>query len=485
MRRARVLIVDDERASRAVIASALDGLELDVVECASAEEALAAVTDAPDAIVLDLMMPGIDGIELCRMLRGAVATRDVPILMLTAHTGREQKLSALEAGVDDFLAKPLDRLELRTRIAAICRLNRYRRVLEERQRLDSLVSLSPNGVLVVDGMSGCVRFANDRAGEMFGAPLEGRTLGEVLGDQATDTVSRFFAQARSRTDLIPQMEPWTLNHGAYECTVAGGIVDWMGEPAMQLVITDITALRRFEQEVHRLERMETTVRLSASVAHDFATVLQICLVHLRTLSGPAARDASEAAISEMHAAIRRGTQITRDLLSFSRRGIERPGGDCDAAAVATDLSRMLDALLPRTITLALTVPEVPCRVGIADYQLEQALVNLATNARDAMEGKGALTMTVAPSAETAEWVEVTVCDTGAGIEPRVLARLGEPFVSTKAEGQGTGLGLWSVMRMVEGAGGRCVFESAPGQGTTVRLHLPPPPAIEVSALRAV
>jgi signal transduction histidine kinase len=248
---------------------------------------------------------------------------------------------------------------------------------------------------------------------------------------------------------------------------------------MQLVITDITALRRFEQEVHRLERMETTVRLSASVAHDFATVLQICLVHLRTLSGPAARDASEAAISEMHAAIRRGTQITRDLLSFSRRGIERPGGDCDAAAVATDLSRMLDALLPRTITLALTVPEVPCRVGIADYQLEQALVNLATNARDA------LTMTVAPSAETAEWVEVTVCDTGAGIEPRVLARLGEPFVSTKAEGQGTGLGLWSVMRMVEGAGGRCVFESAPGQGTTVRLHLPPPPAIEVSALRAV
>lgn len=485
MRRARVLIVDDEIASRAVIASALDGLGLDVMECASADEALAAVADPPDAIVLDLMMPGIDGIELCRRLRSAAATRDVPILMLTAHTGREQKLSALEAGVDDFLSKPLDRLELRTRIAAICRLNRYRRVLEERQRLDSLVSLSPNGVLVVESTSGCVRFANARAEEMFGAALDGRTLGDMLGPDATDTVASHFARSRTLHAAAAPMEPWTLSHGAHDYTVAGGIVDWMGEPAMQLVITDITALRRFEEEVHRLERMETTARLSASVAHDFATVLQICLVHLRTLSGPAARDASQAAISEMHAAIRRGTQITRDLLSFSRRGLEQPGGACDAAVVVTDLSRMLDALLPRTMTLVLTVSETPCRVGIADYQLEQVLVNLATNARDAMEGKGVLTMSVLPGSEAPDWTEVTVRDTGGGIEPRVQARLGEPFVSTKEDGQGTGLGLWSVIRMVEGAGGRCVFDSVPGTGTTVRLHLPPPPAAEVAALRAV
>ena len=483
MRRARVLIVDDEGASRAVVASALKGLELDVVEADSAASALEAVTDPPDAIVLDLMMPGIDGIELCRMLRNAASTRDVPILMLTAHTGREQKLLALEAGVDDFLAKPLDRLELRTRISTICRLNRYRRVLEERQRLDSLVALSPNGVLVVDGLAGRVRFANERAEALFGAPLVGRPLSAVLGDEGTDAVRRFFAQERTGPDVAPQMEPWTLSHEDGEYTVTGGLVDWMRERAVQLVVTDMTALRHFEREVHRLERMEVTVRLSASVAHDFATVLQICLVHLRTLSGPAAREASAAAIAEMHQAIRRGTQITRDLLSFSRRGVERPGGNCDAAAVAKDIARLLDALLPRTIVLTVTAPEGPCPVGIADYQLEQALVNLATNARDAISGEGALTISVAPNADLEGWIDVVVSDTGCGMDPRVQVRIGEPFVSTKAEGQGTGLGLWSVQRMIEGAGARWSIESAPGQGTTVRVHLPP--AVENVPLSAV
>lgn len=485
MRRARVLIVDDERASRAVIASALAGLDLDVVECASAEEALAAVTDAPDAMVLDLMMPGVDGIELCRTLRGADATRDVPILMLTAHSGREQKLRALAAGVDDFLAKPLDRLELRTRIAAICRLNRYRRVLEDRQRLDSLVSLSPSGVLVVHGASLRVEFANDRAVALFGPSLVGRALHEVIGETGSGMVAGFVAQASQRLEAAAPMEPWLLRHGADECSVTGGFVEWMGDRAMQLVVTDVTALRRFEREVHRLERMESTVRLSASVAHDFATVLQVCMVHLRTLSGPAPREAAQAAIGEMHQAIRRGSQITRDLLSFSRRGVERPGGHCDAGAVVTDIARLLEALLPRTITLTLTVPDVPCHVGIADYQLEQVLVNLATNARDAIAGQGALTIEVAAGLHGPGWVDVVVRDTGTGIDPRVQGRIGEPFVSTKADGQGTGLGLWSVLRMVDGAGGRWAFDTAPGQGTTVRLHLPPPPASERVPLHAV
>lgn len=473
MRRPRVLVVDDERASRLVVVSALEGLDLDVVECESALEALQAVSDPPDAIVLDLMMPGVDGLELCRRLRASDDTRDVPILMLTAHTGRPEKLRALEAGVDDFLAKPLDRLEMRTRITAICRLNRYRRVLEERQRLDSLVSLSPNGVLVVRGASGRVCFANERAKVLFGESIMDATIAAVLGDKAAAAAARMLEHARTGTIGPADAEPWSAKAGAFDCSVAGGVVVWEGEPALQLVVTDITALQRFEKEVHRLERMETTARLSASISHDFATVLQVCLVHLRTLSGPASADASRMAITEMQQAIRRGTQITRDLLGFSRRGVERPGGNCDASAVARDMARLLEALLPRTVSITLRVPDHACPVGVADYQLEQAIVNLATNARDAMAGRGQLTLTVAPSAEAPGWIDVSVRDTGAGMDPRLLARIGEPFVSTKAEGQGTGLGLWSVLRMLQGADGRWDIDTAPGVGTTVQMHLPP------------
>ncbi len=473
MRRSRVLIVDDERASRLVVASALEGLDLDVVSCASGAEALLAVADPPDAIVLDLMMPDMDGLELCRLLRSADATRDVPILMLTAHTGRAEKLHALEAGADDFLSKPLDRLELRTRITAICRLNRFRRVLEERQRLDSLVSLSPNAVLVVEGATGHICFANDRAESLFGLPLLGVPLGEVLGAEGVGAVARLLEQARSGYAAASDDAPWSVTRGESECSVSGGVVEWMGAMAVQLVVTDISALRRFEREVHRLERMETTARLSASIAHDFATVLQVCLVHLRTLSAPASPEASRLAVTEMQQAIRRGTQITRDLLGFSRRGVERPGGNCDAGAVVADVVRLLDALLPRTVRISVVAPESPCLVGVADYQLEQALVNLATNARDAMTGKGDLVITVRPSDDTEGWVEVSVRDTGSGIDPSVRSRIGEPFVSTKEEGQGTGLGLWSVMRMLEGAGGRWLVDTEVGRGTTVRMVLPP------------
>ncbi len=474
MRRPRVIIVDDEKASRAVVQSALAGLDIDLVECASADEALAAVADPPDVMVVDLMMPGMDGLELTERLRLAGATRDVPVLMLTAHTGRQEKLRALEAGVDDFLSKPVDRLELRTRVSAICRFNRVRRVLEERQRLDSLVSLSPNGVLVVDGASGQIRFANARAEELLGAPLVDRTLPDVLGDgPARDAAGVLLAQIRDGVPMVTDAASWALASGARVCDVVAGRVEWIGEPALQLVLTDVTALRKFAREVHNHERLETTARMAASVAHDFATVLQVCIVHLRTLSGPAPMDVAQLAIVEMRNAIRRGSQLTRDLLGFTRRGTELPGGNCDATVVATDTARLLPSLVPLTITVELSVPSVPCLVGIADYQLEQALVNLATNARDAMPAGGVLAISVAPRASGDGWVEITVRDSGTGMDPRVRDRLGEPFVSTKAEGQGTGLGLWSVRRMLDGAHGSWDIDTEPGRGTTVRLLLPP------------
>lgn len=476
MKKPRILIVDDEEASRLVASSALTGLDVEVVTCASAAEALAALATPADAVVLDLMMPGVDGMELCRVLRSREETRDVPVLMLTAYSGRQEKLLALDAGVDDFLAKPVDRLELRTRIAAICRFNRYRRVLEDRQRLDSLVSLSPNGVLVVDASTDRICFANERAESQLGAPLVGRPLAEVLDETARHTVSDLFFAARGgpfRGEGAGAGESRLVTHEGREFSVTAGTITWMGEPALQLVFTEISALRRFEREVHRLERLDTTARLSASVAHDFATVLQVCTVHLQTLSGPAPVDESQLAISEMRHALRRGSQMTRDLLGFSRRGQEAPAGNCDATAVVAEVARLLDALVPLTVKVELSLPNAPCPVNVADYQLEQAVVNLATNARDAMPAGGVLSISVSLSARGDGWVEVTVRDTGCGMDPRVRSRLGEPFVSTKPEGQGTGLGFWSVRRMVEGANGTWSCESEPGMGTAVHLQLPP------------
>ena len=181
----------------------------------------------------------------------------------------------------------------------------------------------------------------------------------------------------------------------------------------------------------------------------------------------------------MHQALRRGTRLTRDLLAFTRRSaVERPGGVCNGGAVCRDTVQMLTTMLPSSIRLTIDVPDTPFAVGIADYQLEQAIVNLATNARDAMNGMGTISVSVTHAQDRPGWVCVTVSDTGCGLDARGVARMGEPFETTKAEGQGAGLGLWSIRRMLDGAGGSWRVDSTLGRGTTVVMTLPPPPSVQ-------
>jgi signal transduction histidine kinase len=216
------------------------------------------------------------------------------------------------------------------------------------------------------------------------------------------------------------------------------------------------------------QKFEALGRLALSIAHDFNNLLLVIASHACLLSDslPAGtRDAERAA--EIRRAAERATRVVAQVLEFGRRrhGRER----VDVGAVAADLVAMLRHLLGPRIEIALQRPEEPLHVLLDGGRLEQVVVNLAVNARDAMPEGGRLTLAVAAQGSD---VVLSVSDTGHGIPPEVLPRIFDPLFTTKPPGHGTGLGLATVRDIVVEHGGRVAVASWPGVGTRFDVVLP-------------
>jgi DNA-binding response OmpR family regulator len=176
----RILIVDDEPITRETMEALLSGAGYELMTAASGTEGLAkAELLRPDLILLDVMMPGLDGFETCRRLRSNERLGLVPVLLVTALDDHVSRLRGLEAGADDFIAKPFDAAELQARVRTITRLNRYRRLLSEQARFERLIELSPDGILIATG-DGTIRLANPAMLRMLGYETQEALFGQHL-----------------------------------------------------------------------------------------------------------------------------------------------------------------------------------------------------------------------------------------------------------------------------------------------------------------
>jgi PAS domain S-box-containing protein len=255
-------------------------------------------------------------------------------------------------------------------------------------------------------------------------------------------------------------------------------------PLMQGVLYDITEYKRLEDQLRQAQKMEAVGQLAGGVAHDFNNLLMIVQAHADRILGQLPQtDSCYSDAVEIHNATTRAASLTSQLLAFSRKQILQPKV-LDLGAVLTEVGKMLERLLGATITLRLEIQPGLGKIKVDRSQLEQAILNLAVNARDAMPAGGALTIQAQSVhfSETQVWqlsslppgsyVMLAMSDTGVGIDPEAQTRIFEPFFTTKAPGKGTGLGLSMVYGVVKQSDGAIVVESDLGRGTTFKIFLP-------------
>jgi CheY-like chemotaxis protein/nitrogen-specific signal transduction histidine kinase len=247
---------------------------------------------------------------------------------------------------------------------------------------------------------------------------------------------------------------------------------------------DITEKLRDEMALRQGQKMEATGQLTGGMAHDFNNILQVIQANLDLMKG--AVNSNPAMLARLHAAAAaadRGARLTQQLLAFARRQplVPQP---TNVARLVTDLADLLRNSLGERITMQLRVTDDPWNARIDPGQLENAILNLAINARDAMPDGGTVTVEVAnatldrryaalhPDVTPGPYVLVAVDDTGTGMPPEVAAQAFDPFFTTKRDGKGTGLGLSMVYGFVRQSNGHIRIDSAIGQGTSVKLYLP-------------
>lgn len=245
---------------------------------------------------------------------------------------------------------------------------------------------------------------------------------------------------------------------------------------------DVTARKLLEEQFRQAQKMEAVGRLAGGIAHDFNNLLTVingyCEMILADLPS---NDRIRPLIVEVFEAGERAASLTNQLLAFSRKAVIAPS-ILDLKESISNSEKMLRRLIGEDIILSVFGDEKPCRIVADPHQIDQVILNLAVNSRDAMPQGGRLDIsikttliawplnTILGAMQPGRYVEMAVTDSGCGMSKSVLAKIFEPFFTTKSAGSGTGLGLAVVHGIVQQAGGHITVESAPGHGTTFRLY---------------
>ena len=354
---------------------------------------------------------------------------------------------------------------------------------EERYRL--LFDATPLPIFVFDSESFRYVAVNDAALEKYGYSREELMEMTVLDIRPPEDVPRL-------KTLLANIQPPNLTTGTwrhrkkdgttFEVEITTHAVEFAGRPARLVVVSDVTERSRVEERLRQSQKMEATGLLAGGVAHDFNNLLGVVLG-----SGELARRAArsgkpvEPYLAEIDAAARRAADLTRKLLAFSRKTVLEVR-TLDLGETVDDFLLLLRRVIGEDVELEAVRSPESLLVSADASQLEQVLLNLCTNARQAMPAGGRVTLETRrarfdeadvqrePWAAVGDWAEVRIADTGDGMDEATRARVFEPFFTTKRDG--TGLGLAMVHGIVHQHRGLVHVESRPGAGTTVHVYLP-------------
>ena len=480
--------------------------------------------ESPDAILLDIQMPGMDGFEATSRLKANPSTQHIPIILITAHrTDSACRVRGLECGADAFLSKPMDECELVAQIKAMVRIKRSEDALrEERDGLEALVEkrtselvranleLKENLARLAESeqrYSRAVRGTNDGiwdwdlvTGEHYLSPRWKELLG-FAEDELANHADTFFSRLHPddvrmvRAELDAHLcagAPYDIEmrlrtkDDLYLRFRSRGQAEWneRGEAVrMAGGITDITERGEMEEQLRQSQKMEAVGQLAGGVAHDFNNILTVIAGYANILRMDMNPDHKQSELVEqIIAAAERAAQLTRGLLAFSRKQAMAPQ-KMDVAEIVQRVEKFLVRVIGEDIHLKTELLADPLPVFVDLGQMEQVLINLAANARDAMMANGGVftistgLLDVDASAAPfcgapGRYAVVTVSDNGKGMDAETEKRVFEPFFTTKEVGKGTGLGMAIVYGIVQQHKGFIKVSSEQGEGTTFTIYLP-------------
>jgi signal transduction histidine kinase/CheY-like chemotaxis protein/ABC-type amino acid transport substrate-binding protein/putative methionine-R-sulfoxide reductase with GAF domain len=358
------------------------------------------------------------------------------------------------------------------------------RLRESRDRFQEVLDAVPAGIVLVDAATLRVAYANPAAEEMAGEPrgaLTGRSCEGMLCAPGGDCPNCWPSSMEPRAPAPAECILATAGGARVPILKTAYPARLDGHAFLVESFIDLRELKAAEARREELEsalqearRMESLGVLAGGVAHDFKNILTPIMGHAEMALRRAPRQGEgRRHLEEVLRAARRAKDLTRQILSFSRKEAGETE-EIDANPVVEEVLRLLEATLPAGITLHSDLSPDPLPVAANATQLHQLVMNLCTNAGQAMAETGGV-LTVSTGRErTAEgaWVHLTVADTGRGMPPEVRDRLFEPYFTTRGHSEGTGLGMSVVHGIVASRGGRIEVDSAPGRGTRIQARLP-------------
>ncbi len=489
--RFRLLLIDDNPDDRLLIRRALtrEFAELEIAEVSDAPSLARALDDGRyDLVITDYGLGFTDGFTLLDSLKAQWP--DCPVILCTGTLSEEIAVEALRKGLDDYVLKDPRRFmrlpaavrsaidHARQRAAARAAESRYHELFDGAPV--GLLRSLPDGRIVaanaaaarILGYQGVAALLDANAGGLCAEPEDRARMIAAL--ERGETVHNLEIQGRRVDGALV----WVSINGR-PVKDAGGLSQYF-----EWSLTDITERRHLESQLRQAQKMEAVGQLAGGVAHDFNNLLTViggrCYLMLGKMPGD---DPLRREVELVRGAAERAARLTHQLLAFSRKQVLEPRV-LDLDETVTGIEPLLRRLIGEHIEIVVARQAALGHVKADAGQLEQVILNLSVNARDAMPQGGRLTLETAtvtvdeaaarrgPDLVPGRYVVLSVRDTGHGMDAATRAQIFEPFFTTKEVGKGTGLGLATVYGIVKQSGGFIEVESEPGRGACFKVHLP-------------
>ena len=457
-----------------------------------------------DAILCDWSLPGFDVGAALQLVKEMGL--DLPFIIASGSISDESAIEALRAGAHDFvikdnLARLVPALEREMRECAV-RIARRRAEDELRQsalRYRALFDASPLPTWVYDVETLSFLAVNQAAVQHYGYARDEflrMTLDRILASTDVAALRDEVVQLRGASfDTVRQHV--TRDGREIHVETKSHEIDFDGRKARLVLANDVSERMRAEQslrataeQLRQAQKLEAIGSMAGGIAHDFNNMLSVVLSYANlALQGLAEGDPLRADLQEIYRAGQRAAEMTRQLLAFSRKQMLEPRV-IDPNQLLAEMEKMLGRLVGEDIKLSLHTPRAVGKVLADPSQLEQVIMNLVVNARDAMPNGGTISIETADvdldehyaathvGVTPGPHVMLVVSDTGTGMDRATQARIFEPFFTTKEPGKGTGLGLSTVFGIVKQSGGHIWVYSEVDQGTTFKIYFPKTEAAE-------